>query len=289
MLETELKPGRLKLGRCILLLFVIFIAPGLAAQSTFRLTGYVIGENQIQPNADVSVKSKKIAVLTDFRGKFSIECAIGDTITIEKKYSRFAAEKYVVADSLPVIVKLTYKMELDQKGRPRLYGSVTTSHDMPKVYFTGTIRGNQFWGAGYNFYLPPLFSDNRNLPVLNRVALGIAGYSNGNENYFFPNVGLNIRSYYNNLFHSNFGFSFLAPTVKLGGWVSNESKAGFGYELGLTLLNFSFPVRSPFRSVSCDVRYNNFVNNKGTLVIGLSLNKAFPVNEIPRFLKEAIK
>lgn len=281
--------GRLVSEKGILLLFIIFISPIVTAQETFHLSGYVIGENQIQPGVNVSVKGTKVTVETDFKGKFRIECAIGDTLTFEKKYSLFVIEEYVIADSLPVIVKLEHKMELDQKGRRRLYGTVTSINTLPKVYFIGTINKDRFWGGGYNFWLRPLFPDNLDLPVLNRVALGFAVYSNGNDYCFFPNVGLNIRSYYHNPFNSRIDFSFLAPSVKLGPWISNESKAGFGYELALTLLNFSFSSASPFRNISMDVRYNNFLNNKGAFMVGICLNKAFPVNKIPKYIKEAIK
>jgi hypothetical protein len=271
------------------MLATFFISPVVFAQETFRLKGYVIGDNQIEPGVDISVKNKKVSTTTDFKGTFIIDCVVGDTLIFENKYSRFAIEKYLVTDSLPVIVELVHKMELDEKGRQRLYGSVSRSNNFPMVCFNGTITGDQFWGAGYNFYPAPFFPDNSNLPVLNRVALGIACYSNGSNYYFFPNLGLNLRSYYNNLFHSNFGFSFMAPSVKLGTWISNESKIGFGYELGLSLLNFSFSNYSRFRNISFDVRYNNFLNNKGAFMVGLSIYKAFPDNDIPKFIKEAIK
>jgi hypothetical protein len=261
------------------------------AQGTFRLTGYVIGDNKIQPYVNVSVKNKNISVTTNFNGKFKIECTLGDTVLIEKKYSRFVIEKYIITDSLPVIVKLINKLELDEKGRPKIYSSAMNSNFMPKVYIVGSLGRNRIWGAGYNLYPRPFFPDNPNIPVLNRISFGVSSYNAHDNFYFFPNMGLNIRNFYKDLFNSNVSFGFMVPSIKLGYWINSKPNPddGFGYELGLTLFNFSFYNKSPFKNISVDLRYNNFLNKDGALFLSLNFNKNLILNNIPKFINEAIQ
>jgi hypothetical protein len=258
-------------------------------QDSLLIKGYVVGINEIQPDVQVSVRHKN-ATTTDFKGRFKIYCSIGDTLIFEKKNSCLKIERYVVSDSLPLIIDLWPLETLSRYGDRRLckftYSEVRA---MPKISIASSISDKNVFGLGYNFLPSIFFPDKPYIPILNSIIFGINISSNNNRFYFFPNVGFIVKNDYKNIFDSGICFLFPKPIVSVGYWIDGfkkSAKSGFGFEFGVSLLDFSINSYSTNKYFSVDLKYNTYLTRNGCFMLSLNFKKMMSYNKIPKYLKK---
>jgi hypothetical protein len=260
-------------------------------QDLILIKGYVIAINRIQADVQVSVAQKKTSTFTDFKGRFKINCSIGDTLIFEKKYSDFKIEKYVVLDSLPIIIELINTQNVDKNGRYSVRGYTSKiGLEMPKFSIASSITDKNVFNFGYNFLPQPFFPDKPYIPILNNITLGANFIKNNNNYSIYPNVGFFIRNFYKSHYNSGFSFSFFATTVNIGYLINDFSfdKNRFGYELGLTMFDFTFRCCREHKHISVDLKYYNYITPNGTFMLSLTFKKVMKFNDIPKFIKKQI-
>jgi hypothetical protein len=279
-------------GKLLLLILLVLNSNFTFGQDSLLIKGYVIANDRVQPDVQVSVAHKNKKVYTDFKGRFKIYCSINDTLIFEKKDSKLKIEKYVVKDHLPVIIELINEKSVNEKGRYTIYGSISEiGRMMPKISFAGSVIDKNIFSLRYNFFPYPFFPDKPYIPILNAVSFGLNLTKNNNSYYFFPNIGFYIKNSYQNIFDSGFSFSFLKPSVNIGYWINDlkVGKNGLGYELWISLFDFSFQFRrNKLFSIDLKYNYNNYPTPHGSFMLGITYKETLVSNDIPKFIKKQI-
>jgi len=260
-------------------------------QDTIVVNGYVIDDTHILPEVLVSVAHKKTSTTTNFKGRFKIECVIGDTLVFELKYpSYYKIEKYLVKDNSLLIIRLIREIKFSKDGKHQLaYSLVEKINKKHSAHFSGSISDKHSFSAGTDYFPEPFFPDKNYIPIMNAISFGMDISKMTDEFYLFPNLGFYLRTNYEKAFGSNFSISFLAPSLKLGYYLRNFNNGnnGFGYELAIPIINFSFR-NLHYKNFTVDAKYNNYLSTNGTFMLGLHMNFYSKTNKIPPFIKKQI-
>ncbi len=270
-----------------LVVFIVAFNSFLAfSQNTICIKGYVISETGIMPDVSVSIAKKNVSTYTIYKGRFRIQCSMGDTLIFENKYSNYKLEKYCVRDSSLLIIKLIQNVTLNSRGRSMAYGYAYKLNRKSTLSISGSISDKTIYGCGYSYFPEPFFPDEPFLPVMNNVSFGLNISNNNSSYYLFPNIGLSLRNNYRDIFDTNLSFSLSVPSVKVGYWIADfkTKRSGFGYEFGITLVNFNLRRKN----LTIELLYNSYLTANGTFILSLNLHSTSLYNRIPKFIKNQI-